>query len=83
MDRETLRALQAPLKERYRESPEAAVVTLAASGTLDDDVACNVHTAVVTAVEIDVASGTISAEGELDLRGTLAVDRSAPVGARC
>jgi uncharacterized OsmC-like protein len=121
MDRDTLRALQAPLKERYRENPEAAVVTLTASGTLDDDVACSVHTgralakaglhpatggdgsllcsgdmllealvacagvtlrAVATALEIEVANATISAEGELDFRGTLAVDRAAPVGFR-
>ena len=33
MEREELRAIQAPLKERYREEPEAALVTLAPSGT--------------------------------------------------
>ena len=119
MDRDALRALQAPLKERYREQPAAALVTLSASGTLDDDLACNVQTAralakaglhpatggdgsllcsgdmllealvacagvtlraVATALEIDVRAGTISAEGELDFRGTLGVDRAAPVG---
>jgi uncharacterized OsmC-like protein len=119
IDRDALRALQAPLKERYKEEPGAALVTLSATGTLDDDLACNVHTgralakaglhpatggdgsllcsgdmllealvacagvtlrAVATALEIDVRAGTISAEGDLDFRGTLGVDRAAPVG---
>jgi len=44
MDRDALRALQAPLKERYRERPETALVTLTATGTLDEEVSCNVHT---------------------------------------
>lgn len=43
MDRDTLGALQAPLKDRYREAPEAALVTLSASGTLDEGVACSVQ----------------------------------------
>jgi uncharacterized OsmC-like protein len=119
MDRDDLRALQAPLKERYREEPGAALVTLTATGTLDDELACNVHTgralakaglhpatggdgsllcsgdmllealvacagvtlkAVATALEIAVESGTITAAGDLDFRGTLGVDREAPVG---
>ena len=45
MDAETLRGLQAPLKERYREEPGSALVTLEASGDLDGaDVACRVET---------------------------------------
>jgi uncharacterized OsmC-like protein len=45
MDRETLRALQAPLKARYRENAAAAVVTLKASGTLGEEaIACSVET---------------------------------------
>ena len=119
IDRDALRALQAPLKERYREEPAAALVTLSATGTLDDELACNVQTgralakaglhpatggdgsllcsgdmllealvacagvtlkAVATALEIDVRRGTISADGDLDFRGTLGVDRAAPVG---
>ena len=36
--------------------------------------------AVATALEIPVAGGTVRAEGDLDVRGTLAVDRDAPVG---
>src|SRR5947209_13140816 len=39
-----LRAIQAPLKERYREDPEAAVVTLSACATLAEGVTCNVDT---------------------------------------
>jgi len=45
MDAEALRALQAPLKERYRNEPEAAVVTLRARGMLDDvNIACKLET---------------------------------------
>ena len=119
MDRDALRALQAPLKDRYVEQPEDARVTLTASGTLDDEIACNVRTgralaraglhpatggdgsllcsgdmllealvacagvtlkAVATALEIPLEGGTITADGELDFRGTLGVDRQAPVG---
>ena len=119
MEREELRAAQTPLKERYKEEPEAAVVTLAASGELGEGVSCSVDTgraiaeaglhpasggdgsqlcsgdmllealvacagvtlqAVATSLGIEVESGTVRAEGELDFRGTLAVDREAPVG---
>ena len=121
MDRNSLRAVQEPLKERYRDDPDAALVTLGATGTLDDGIACSVRTgralataglhpatggdglalcsgdmllealvacagvtlkAVATALDIDVLAGTIAAEGLLDFRGTLAVDRAAPVGFR-
>ena len=122
MDAASLRALQAPLKDRYRENPEAALITLRASGTLDDQaVACKVETgralavaglhpatggsgaelcsgdmllealvacagvtlsAVATALDLDVSGGRVSAEGDLDVRGTLGVDREAPVGFR-
>jgi uncharacterized OsmC-like protein len=121
MDRDALRALQAPLKERYRDEPEAALVTLSASGSLDDGVACSVQTgraiataglhpatggdgsllcsgdmllealvacagvtlrAVATALDIPIAGGIVSADGDLDFRGTLGVDRDAPVGFR-
>jgi uncharacterized OsmC-like protein len=119
MDSAALRATQAPLKERYEREPEAALVTLSASGTLGDGVSCSVHTgralaqaglhpasggdgtllcsgdmllealaacagvtlrAVSTSLGIAVRSGTVHAEGDLDFRGTLAVDRDAPVG---
>ena len=119
MDRDALRALQAPLKERYAAEPQEARVLLTATGTLDDEIACNVQTgraiakaglhpatggdgnllcsgdmllealvacagvtlkAVATALEIQLVGGTITADGELDFRGTLGVDRQAPVG---
>jgi uncharacterized OsmC-like protein len=45
MDREKLRAVQAPLKERYRTEPETALVTLSAEGSLDDEhISCSVAT---------------------------------------
>src|ERR1035437_8894020 len=120
MDAQALRALQAPLKEQYRTAPEAAGITLRASGELDStSTACKVETgralavaglppatggsglelcsgdmllealvacagvtlkAVATALEIPLRSGRVSAEGDLDFRGTLGVDRAAPVG---
>src|SRR5262249_28961894 len=120
MDATALRALQAPLKERYKSDPKSAVITLRAKGTLDDaHVACKVETgralavaglhpatggsglelcsgdmllealvacagvtlkAVATALEIPLKSGKVSAEGDLDFRGTLGVAKDAPVG---
>jgi uncharacterized OsmC-like protein len=38
--------------------------------------------AVATSLQINVAAGTVTAEGDLDFRGTLAVSRDAPVGFR-
>lgn len=120
MDGETLRTIQAPLKERYRSEPDAALVVLSASAELGEGVTCSVQSArglveaglhpasggdglsacsgdmllealvacagvtmraVATSLGIDVA-GTVRAEGDLDFRGTLAVDREAPVGFR-
>jgi uncharacterized OsmC-like protein len=120
MDSTELRTLQAPLKERYRDEPETAVVTLKAQATLGEGVTCSVETgralavaglhpatggsgaelcsgdmllealaacagvtmrSVATALEIPV-EGTVRAEGDLDFRGTLGVDREAPVGFR-
>ena len=43
MDRQQLRDAQSPLKEKYRNDPASAVVTLRASGTLGEDVSCNVN----------------------------------------
>jgi uncharacterized OsmC-like protein len=119
MEGKELREVQAPLKERYREEPEAALVTLTANGTLGEGVSCSVDTgralaeaglhpasggdgsllcsgdmllealvacagvtlrAVATSLGISVESGEVRAEGDLDFRGTLAVDRDAPVG---
>jgi uncharacterized OsmC-like protein len=44
MEREELRAVQAPLKERYAEEPKAALVTLTANGELGEGVSCSVDT---------------------------------------
>ena len=120
MESEELRSLQAPLKSRYKEEPEAAFITLKADGSLDGEgIACSVDTgralveaglhpatggsgmqacsgdmllealvacagvtlrAVATALEIPIRGGKVHAEGDLDFRGTLGVDREAPVG---
>jgi uncharacterized OsmC-like protein len=120
MDTDRLRAVQAPLKERYDSEPATARVTLRAEGRLDgEDIACSVQTgramveaglhpatggdgslacsgdmllqalaacagvtlrAVATSLGIDVRGGTVLVEGDLDFRGTLSVDRDAPVG---
>lgn len=44
MDQSELRSLQAPIKERYREAPDSAVVTLKARGSLGEGIACKVET---------------------------------------
>lgn len=44
MDRDDLRALQEPLKERYRDDPDAALVTLRATGSLGEGITCSVAT---------------------------------------
>ena len=114
--------MQAPIKDRYKSDPGAALITLKAKGSLDDqNIACKVETgralavaglhpatggsgmelcsgdmllealvacagvtlkAVSTALAIPLKSGTVSAEGDLDFRGTLGVDKEAPVGFR-
>ncbi len=118
MDQQSLRALQAPLKDQYRTDPQSAVITLRAHGALGEGVTCSVETgralvqaglhpatggtgmaacsgdmllqalvacagvtmnAVATALGIDVR-GSVSAEGDLDFRGTLGVAKDAPVG---
>jgi uncharacterized OsmC-like protein len=118
MERDELRAVQEPLKQRYRDEPDAALVTLSARGELDTGISCSVETgralaeaglhpasggdgslvcsgdmllqalvacagvtlrAVATSLEIPV-SGSVHAEGDLDFRGTMAVDREIPVG---
>src|ERR1700742_4209398 len=122
MDANELRAMQAPIKERYKSDAGAALITLRAKGSIDDQsIACKVETgralavaglhpatggsglelcsgdmllealvacagvtlkAVSTALAIPLKSGTVSAEGDLDFRGTLGVDKEAPVGFR-
>jgi uncharacterized OsmC-like protein len=120
MDANELRAMQAPIKDRYKSDAKAAFITLKAKGTLDDtNIACKVETgralavaglhpatggsgmelcsgdmllealvacagvtvkAVATALDIPLKSGKVSAEGDLDFRGTLGVAKDAPVG---
>src|ERR671914_1703721 len=122
MDAAELRALQAPIKDRYKSDAKAAFITLKAKGALDDtNIACKVETgralavaglhpatggsgmelcsgdmllealvacagvtlkAVSTALDIPLKSGAVSAEGDLDFRGTLGVAKDAPVGFR-
>ncbi len=122
MNANELRAMQAQIKEKYKNDPKAGVVTLKAKGTLDDSsIACKLETgrvlavaglhpatggsgrelcsgdmllealvacagvtlkAVSTALDIPMRSGNVSAEGDLDFRGTLGVAKDAPVGFR-
>jgi len=117
-----LRALQSPLKARYREDPAAASITLRAEGELGSEgVSCSVQTgkalveaglhpasggdgslacsgdmllealvacagvtlrSVAVNRDIAVTGGRVLAEGDLDFRGTMAVDRETPVGFR-
>ncbi|MGZ5826999.1 MAG: OsmC family protein [Xanthobacteraceae bacterium] len=120
MDAAELRAMQAPIKDKYKTDAKAAFITLKAKGAIDDtNIACKVETgralavaglhpatggsgmelcsgdmllealvacagvtlkAVSTALGINLKSGHVSAEGDLDFRGTLGVAKDAPVG---
>lgn len=120
IDAAALRALQAPLKERYKSDPDAALITLRAKGDIDDQsIACKIETgraiqtaglhpatggsgmelcsgdmllealvacagvtlkAVATALGIELRAAHVEAEGDLDFRGTLGIDREAKVG---
>jgi len=120
MDATALRAMQAPLKDRYKNDPHSAFITLRAKGAIDDaHIACKVETgralavaglhpatggsglelcsgdmllealvacagvtlkAVATALDIPLRSAEVSAEGDIDFRGTLGIDKTAPVG---
>src|SRR5687767_11521111 len=121
MKADELRARQAPLKDRYRTEPAAAVVTLRAEGRIGEGIACRVDTgralveaglhpasggsgqqacsgdmllealvacagvtlkAVATALGVNLKDACVSAEGDLDFRGTLGVAKDAPVGFR-
>jgi uncharacterized OsmC-like protein len=64
------------------DDPEISGELCSGDMLLDALVACSGVTfkAVATALKIPVVSGTVSAEGDLDFRGTLGVDRAAPVG---
>src|SRR5438874_9116014 len=120
MDATALRAMQSPIKERYKGDPGAAMITLKAKGSIDDtNIACKVETgralavaglhpatggsglelcsgdillealvacagvtlnAVATALGIRLKSAKVSAEGDIDFRGTLGIDKTVPVG---
>jgi uncharacterized OsmC-like protein len=121
MDAQQLKALQAPIKERYKQDPGAAVITLRAQGRIGEGIACRVDTgkalieaglhpatggsgmqacsgdmllealvacagvtlkAVATALGIELKDAKLTAEGDLDFRGTLGVAKDAPVGFR-
>jgi len=114
-----LKEKQRPLKEKYKEQPEAALLTLSAEATLGEGICCKVDTgraiaeaglhpatggdgqalcsgdmllealaacagvtlkAVATAIEFDLQDASLKAEGDLDFRGTLGVDKNTPVG---
>ena len=45
MDQETLKSLQAPMKAKYKNAPEAAMITLHAEGHLGENISCSVNTA--------------------------------------
>jgi uncharacterized OsmC-like protein len=120
MDAAQLRATQAPIKERYKSDPRAAMITLTARGSLENEgIACKVETgralavaglhpatggsglelcsgdmllealvacagvtlkSVATALDVPLRAGTVTAEGDLDFRGTLGIDKEVPVG---
>jgi uncharacterized OsmC-like protein len=119
MNRDELRALQQPLKEQYKTTPAAALITLRATGSIDDDVTCNVETgralvqaglhpatggsglaacsgdmllqalvacagvtlsAVATSIGVNLRDARLTAEGDLDFRGTLGVAKDVAVG---
>src|SRR5208282_2279774 len=120
MNADEMRAVQVPLKDRYRADPKAGLVTLRAKGALDSAaIACKVETgralvaaglhpatggsgaelcsgdmllealvacagvtlkAVATSMGVTLRSGEVTAEGDLDFRGTLGVDKQAAVG---
>lgn len=76
MNSEELRALQAPLKDKYREQPDAASITLKAEGTLGDGVSCKVETgrALVEAGLHPATGGTglLACSGDLLLEALVA-----------
>ena len=121
MNAAELKELQTPLKARYRDDPETAVITLKAQGAIGEGVTCSVDTgralveaglhpatggtglhacsgdmllealvacagvtlnAVATALDLDVRDARITAEGDLDFKGTLGVEKQSPVGFR-
>ena len=119
MNAEKLRALQAPLKNSYKQNPDGAVITLKAEGRIGENLSCKVETGkavieaglhpatggtglqacsgdmllealvacagvtlntVATAIEVELEDAKLTAEGELDFKGTLGVSKEVPVG---
>jgi uncharacterized OsmC-like protein len=119
MNSNELKALQEPLKNKYKSDPGAALITLKAKSKLGDGITCKIETgkamveaglhpatggdglsacsgdmllealaacagvtlnAVATATGVPLKDASIYVEGDLDFRGTLSVDREAPVG---
>jgi uncharacterized OsmC-like protein len=119
MNADELKTLQAPIKDKYREDPASAIITLKAQGQIGEGISCKVDTgralveaglhpatggtgllacsgdmlldalvacagvtlkAVATAIGVEIVSGTVKAEGDLDFKGTLGVSKEAPVG---
>jgi uncharacterized OsmC-like protein len=119
MTTESLRALQAPLKELYRTDPASATITLHAEGSIDAGMSCAIDTgralvkaglhpatggtgalacsgdmllhalvacagvtmaAVASAIGIELRDASLTAEGEIDVRGTLGISKETPVG---
>ncbi|HEX5001986.1 MAG TPA: OsmC family protein [Bacteroidia bacterium] len=119
MKTEQLKAIQAPIKEKYKTAPEAALITLKAEGVVGEGITCSVNTgkaiaeaglhaatggdglhlcsgdmmlealvacagvtlkAVATSLGIDIGKSTITAEGDIDFRGTLGVAKEISVG---
>ena len=44
MNSEALKSLQAPLKEKYRDNPQSAIITLKAEGIVGENISCKVET---------------------------------------
>jgi uncharacterized OsmC-like protein len=119
MNSQDIKSIQAPIKEKYREQPDSATITLKAQGKIGEGISCKVETgkafaeaglhpatggngllvcsgdmllealvacagvtlsAVSTAFGVDIKDCTVTAEGDLDFRGTLGVSKEVPVG---
>src|SRR5438270_10504497 len=76
MNRDELRAVQAPIKERYRDDPNAAVITLHADGSLTDGISCSVDTGRALAVAglhpATGGDGTLLCSGDMLLQALVA-----------
>jgi len=119
MDAASFKGIQKPLKDKYREEPASALITLRARGKTGDGISCRVESgksiaeaglhpatggngqllcsgdmllealvacagvtlsAVATALDIHIKRAEVSAEGDIDFRGTLGVDKNVPAG---